>query len=206
MIDFCIINEIKFLKIGELFANNCSVRKLQKVRNIAAKVTITLLNVAKRCKMNWVAETSKKFQLKWRFMLTFPGRTTDEETRVAIKMQSVIKPPNIKLIRFRLGLERVWRCGLRVHWNFFLSFSWFGSVSHLPDATKTSLSPLCNCLIYPWIQCLFQEEETFQKTSIAKQLVIDGFYILSLHYLFTVKCFEDQCGEFLLYIIYIIDI
>jgi len=52
MIDFCIINEIKFLKIGELFANNCSVRKLQKVRNIAAKVTITLLNVAKRCKMN----------------------------------------------------------------------------------------------------------------------------------------------------------
>ena len=49
------------------FANNCNVRKLQnkknnvaKIKDIAAKVAITLQNVAKHFEMEWIAESSKK--------------------------------------------------------------------------------------------------------------------------------------------------
>ena len=76
MVELCIKNAMKFLKIGELkkfcqklqckkvaksYKYHCkSCNNVAKIRNITAKVTIMLQDVAKHCKMNWVAETSKK--------------------------------------------------------------------------------------------------------------------------------------------------
>ena len=62
---------MQWIKLANLkhFANNCNVRKLQnkkgcnnvaKIKDIAAKVAITLQNVAKRFEMEWIAESSKK--------------------------------------------------------------------------------------------------------------------------------------------------
>ena len=62
---------MQWIKLANLkhFANNCNVKvainkkgcnNVAKIKDIAAKVAITLQNVAKRCEMEWIAETSKK--------------------------------------------------------------------------------------------------------------------------------------------------
>ena len=72
MVELCIKNAMKFLKIGELkkfcqklqckkvAINKKGCNKVAKIKDIAAKVTITLQNVAKSCEMEWITETSKK--------------------------------------------------------------------------------------------------------------------------------------------------
>ena len=48
------------MQCKKVATNKKGCSNVAKIKGIAAKVAITLQNVAKRCEMEWIAETSKK--------------------------------------------------------------------------------------------------------------------------------------------------